>query len=281
MPKKGTGFFDLFKTKYRYNNISTKTINNYGNEIIKDLEIVRSPIRSFLMKALNILTLGTLKTAMDKYGFDRFYHLALIVTLESGKKLLVEKNEQINITDSIKIGDNPEYMKVEINKTITLNEMLNNSIKTIGQEQHFIYNAFKTNCQFFILYLLKSSGLLKDSYYNFLYQDISKLYQELPSYVGTVAKNATDAASDYNTLIGTGVDDKFILHSVIIKKSVPLEQAQKMAADIIKNKNRKFYRVDANSWRFRNIPKTKFIKNSFKSKVVNKNITLIFGQLIM
>ena len=49
---------------------------------------------------------------------------------------------------------------------------------------------------------------------------------------------------------------------------------------IIKNKNRKFYRVDANSWRFRNIPKTKFIKNSFKSKVVNKNITLIFGQLI-
>lgn len=69
------------------------------------------------------------------------------------------------------------------------------------------------------------------------------------------------------------------LHVVIINKSVPLEKAKKMASDIIKDDNRKFYRETNESWRFRNIPKTKFIDSSFRSKVINDNITLIFGKL--
>ena len=39
-----------------------------------------------LMKILNILTLGTLQQAMKKYGHDKVCHLALIITLESGKR---------------------------------------------------------------------------------------------------------------------------------------------------------------------------------------------------
>jgi hypothetical protein len=69
------------------------------------------------------------------------------------------------------------------------------------------------------------------------------------------------------------------LHAVVIDKSVPLEKAKKMASDIIKDNNRKFYRETTESWRFRNIPKTKFIDSSFRSKVINDNITLIFGKL--
>lgn len=70
-----------------------------------------------------------------------------------------------------------------------------------------------------------------------------------------------------------------LLHAVIIDKSIPLEKAKKMAGDIIKDDNRKFYRETTDSWRFRNIPKTKFKDSSFRSKVVNKNITLVFGEL--
>jgi len=69
------------------------------------------------------------------------------------------------------------------------------------------------------------------------------------------------------------------LHAVIIDKNVPLEKAKKLAADIIKNDKHKFYRETLESWRFRNIPKTKFIDSSFRSKVINDNITLIFGKL--
>jgi len=68
------------------------------------------------------------------------------------------------------------------------------------------------------------------------------------------------------------------LHAVIISKNIPLEEAKKISQEIIKNKNRTFYRETENSYRFRNIPKTKFNKKSYRSKKINENITLIFGE---
>lgn len=68
------------------------------------------------------------------------------------------------------------------------------------------------------------------------------------------------------------------LHAVIVKKTIPLTQAKKMAHDIIK-KNVSYYRVTSDSYRFRAIPKTKFKVGSFRSKPINENITLVFGEL--
>lgn len=69
------------------------------------------------------------------------------------------------------------------------------------------------------------------------------------------------------------------IHAVVIKKSVQLKDAKKMAADIIKDKSKTFMRETPESYRFRNIAKTKFDEKTFRSKVVNPNITLIFGKL--
>jgi hypothetical protein len=70
------------------------------------------------------------------------------------------------------------------------------------------------------------------------------------------------------------------LHAVIISKNIPLDEAIKISQEIINNKKRTFYRETKNSYRFRNIPKTKFDKKTFRSKKINKNITLIFGDVI-
>ena len=70
----------------------------------------------------------------------------------------------------------------------------------------------------------------------------------------------------------------YSLHAVIIDKSIKLADATKMAKDIMKS-DRSFYRETTDSWRFRNIPKTKFDAKTFRSKVVNKDITLVFGKL--
>ena len=69
------------------------------------------------------------------------------------------------------------------------------------------------------------------------------------------------------------------LHAVIIKKPYDLEKAKQTAASIINDKKKKFYRETDGSYRFRNIPKTKFIKKSFRTKKINSNISLIFGLL--
>jgi hypothetical protein len=69
------------------------------------------------------------------------------------------------------------------------------------------------------------------------------------------------------------------LHAVIIDRRIPLEKAKQIAQDIIKHKSKTFYRITENSYRFRNIPKTKFKPETFRSKTTNDKITLIFGDL--
>ena len=61
---------------------------------------------------------------------------------------------------------------------------------------------------------------------------------------------------------------------------MPLIIAKKIAKDIIKNKNKNYYRMTTNSYRFRNIPKTKFIKKSFRTKKINEYLSLIYGKLL-
>jgi hypothetical protein len=69
------------------------------------------------------------------------------------------------------------------------------------------------------------------------------------------------------------------LHAVIIKKIVPLNEAKQISKNFIPN-NRNYYRETENSYRFRNIPKQKFKKKSYRSKIINDYITLIYGELI-
>lgn len=68
------------------------------------------------------------------------------------------------------------------------------------------------------------------------------------------------------------------LHAVIIKKSIPLDKAQQIASEFI-SPTRRFYRITTNSYRFRNVPKTKFEKDTFRSKKINNYTTLIYGNI--
>jgi hypothetical protein len=72
----------------------------------------------------------------------------------------------------------------------------------------------------------------------------------------------------------------YALHAVIIhKRGVKFEQAKKWAEDIIKDPKKHYYREDSESWRWRYYPKTYFVPESFRSKIINDKITLVFGEL--
>ena len=68
------------------------------------------------------------------------------------------------------------------------------------------------------------------------------------------------------------------LHAVIIKNQ-DLNEAKHTASQYIKNGHKTFYTENTRGYRFRCIPKTKFVKGTFKSKKINKDITIVFGQL--
>lgn len=73
---------------------------------------------------------------------------------------------------------------------------------------------------------------------------------------------------------------KLILHAVILSKDKydTKEDALKEAHHMFPNeKTKKFVRETEKSWRFRVVPKQQFDKTSFVTKVVNKDISLVFG----
>ena len=70
----------------------------------------------------------------------------------------------------------------------------------------------------------------------------------------------------------------FMIQAVLVKSSVPLEEAKTHAEHILKKKNIKV-RATKTMYRFRNLPKTKFEPKSYRSKKINPDITLVFGML--
>jgi hypothetical protein len=96
--------------------------------------------------------------------------------------------------------------------------------------------------------------------------------------------------TNYNELKGAGIpeiplekkrkDKKegYELHAVIVHKPISLEEASIESRKFI-SEERNFHRETKNSFRFRNIPKQRFQKKTFRSKKINPNITLVYGKL--
>ena len=75
------------------------------------------------------------------------------------------------------------------------------------------------------------------------------------------------------------MSEKLFLQAVIVKKPMEFGDAYKMAQSVIRNKRKSFVRETEESYRFRNIPKTEFKQDSFVTKKINENMSLVFGHL--
>jgi hypothetical protein len=82
-----------------------------------------------------------------------------------------------------------------------------------------------------------------------------------------------------NELKGGKEDDGYKLHAIIIKKNGYNKNDAVLEAVKFKTSKGLFMRETKLTYRFRNIPKTKFIPKTFRTKKINKNISLIYGQL--
>lgn len=190
-------------------------LKKIGEKKIKSIIIQRVPVESVIKGMLNLITLGNYTKTTEKLGYDKVFHLSAILTLENNERIVVEKNEVINISKKIPSGGN--QMSVPISKDITLNQFLNNTREKQGSN-FFIYHPFKRNCQMFIRDLLQNSGLLTNEAKEFILQDADKIIQGLPWYTSYVAKGITDLGAQFNTLIyGRGIKDKKINKDIIEK----------------------------------------------------------------
>ena len=122
------------------------------------------------------------------------------------------------------------------------------------------------------------------------YRLISRHLKNLPPFEKILKEARDEGKKDNKSLLkdykkskeaeGSGRRrSNYKIHAVIFKKPYNLQTAKMEARHILKSKKDKFMRETQSSYRFRNIPKQKFISESFRTQKVNPNISIIYGQL--
>lgn len=170
----------------------------------KDYKIVhilgaKQPIESSVQWLANIISSGKYEQAKSKLGYDNFFHVYLILRLEDGTKLKVEKNEVINIevitglqknTGSYNIGDT----------NIRLGDFLSRGEQLMGTDKYFDYDGFTNNCQIYLLSLLKANGLINKDISDFFGQDAQAVSEELGVLVSGLFRGVIKSAQIYDLL---------------------------------------------------------------------------------
>jgi hypothetical protein len=173
----------------------------HGNHKIVDIKLCKEVVSEnteFLLKAL--AGKNTWEEAKRKHGFDRFYHLFMIVTMDDGSRLHVEKNDVIRISDAPRPC--PDALDLGAPKTsMTVGELLDRTKQRIGNNDFFVYDPFSNNCQAFVKQLLITMGLFNQTSNEFLFQNVEGLREELPSYTKYLAKGLTNVGAFFNTAL--------------------------------------------------------------------------------
>jgi hypothetical protein len=198
-----------------FNNISKETLEKYGNIPVSFCVICRTPLQKLLLHGINALSLGMWNKLQAKYGYDELYHLFLVVNLRNGQKIIMEKNEVVNISpfDPSRITSTTQTQKVPIVKLTNPNIMLDNTLKQMGTYNMFHYDAFTNNCQIFIKNILSSNGMLTPAGEKFIMQAyVPNIQEDLKKanrgYVPKAMKKITDIGRIGSVLIGKGNEEK-------------------------------------------------------------------------
>ena len=209
-PMEGEGVIDtvkhILKPASKYNNLSTRTLKAYGECTIEKLVVMRTPLQSFVDKALKLISFG--KFNPKKYGFDELFHTGLLVSVvcpDATKKVVViEKNEVLNISTKFKINAKSQKMDIATPaKFKTLREFMDKAEQSVSPKVFYQYDPFKNNCQDFMKIVLTANGLYTPALGKFINQDLTKLVEDNAG-VAKFSKGVTDLAGVISRVRGKG-----------------------------------------------------------------------------
>jgi len=163
-----------------------------GNQIISKIEICRVPLSSKFNNLLQWVSPTKYEKVLREQNYYKLFHLFLVLHLENGNIYKLEKNQRV----FVKTGEVP---KKEGTECRSMEYGLSNLADFITKAENipgfYRYNAFKDNCQKWVVDLLNTNGI--HQYNDFVLQKVEDL---VPSYIKTIAQTATDIAGvvDYN-----------------------------------------------------------------------------------
>ena len=187
-----------------------RILERYGNEVIRDIDIVRNPVGKALTGALSAASGGEFGRNLENAPYDKLFHLKIVIILQSGTRVSLEKVERVSMTVNPKPVKDEESTPTPLNgKTLTLNELYENARERMG-DRFYPYSARDNNCQNFILNVLQASGVGNTQDYDFVKQNTKELFGE-NSFLRKASNTITDIGARFNVLQqGGGVNDEYL-----------------------------------------------------------------------
>jgi hypothetical protein len=164
---------------YDYNDKIKALLEKYGDHSINKMYLIREPISKIIYNFIKVITFYRCN-----YSFP--YHTALMCEINMPnnikKYIFLEKNNCININENYNINEKQSIkcIKLCIKKRkqrdatevkITLNDILEQTRKRIGDEKFFNWHIYKNNCQLFTKEILITLNKFNKKYKKYIFQD--------------------------------------------------------------------------------------------------------------
>jgi hypothetical protein len=182
-----------------------KLLEKHGNEVITEMQIARTPLQSWTELLLNIFSLYEFNRIKNNNNYDNYFHLNLNITTNKRTKLILEKNEVLNLQAGHKMETTTEFMTItDIPKNLTLAEVIERTRLKQGNK-FFNYKASSNNCQIFIRDVLIANGIDRKEYNDFIIQNTQSIFEN-NIFLRKTANTVTDIGSVANNIIyGNGL----------------------------------------------------------------------------
>jgi len=166
-------------------------LNKIGQEKVSSVKLIRTPLSMSTKILLNIASFGQLQEKMKEIGIDELFHLSMLI---NGKYEL-EKNEVIKMRVNPKaVKSNSEVLDIPISRDITIQQMMDNTQKQMGQN-YGSYDAKSNNCSVFLSNVLSSNGLSNENTNTFINQKTEELFNKFPSLSKKIVDLGTTAGA--------------------------------------------------------------------------------------
>jgi len=176
----------------------------HGDEPIVQIKVCRKPIHSMIDKVLNWVSQGVFQQNLKEAGYDKAMHLFMLIKLQSGTIIQVEKNHVVDVFKTPNWSPSDSEIQDVATPSATLNEFLNKARTRVGDEVFFVYDSKSQNCQYFLRNCLQANGIWTESLSKFVMQDSISIYKNL-GLLEKVNKAITDIAGKLdNAIFGAG-----------------------------------------------------------------------------
>ena len=189
------------------------TLDKYGDATVTSGTIMRIPLGTALMTALNVGSMGKVDKEIKNADYDKLYHLRVDWNTSMGE-VTTEKNEVINIAAKTAIPPKTEFMQIpQIPQGITLRELIEATARNMGGK-FLTYSSKDNNCQDFVMGMLNGNNMNTQATQAFAKQDVKPLFTDS---FRKLANTVTDIGAKAAIITqGGGLEsDSYVVQSIL------------------------------------------------------------------